>query len=821
VFVVRVPAILPRVVVAAVLMTAAGLPAGALAAPVSSTGAVEVSAAVRHDVSPPLRNLRPSAPSAASLREQPLRLIGGSGANGPDGALQISAGPAAATTPGLSFAGIGQGDYGFTDAYAPPDTNGAVGATQYVQWVNVNFAVFDKSTHALVFGPVAGNTIWSGFGGGCQANNNGDPIVQYDKAANRWIMTQFSISTSPYLQCVAVSTTSDATGSYYRYAFGFGTQFPDYPKLGVWPDGYYMSFNIFNGGTTWAGAKACALDRNAMLAGAAATIQCFQQSTAVASLLPSDLDGTNPPPAGSPDFFLNYGSNSLNLWKFHVDFANSANSTFTGPTVIPVASFSAACNGGGTCIPQPGTTQKLDSLADRLMYRLAYRNFGDHEALVVNQSVTAGSSTGIRWYEIRSPNVTPTVFQQGTYAPDAAFRWMGSIAMDHVGDIAVGYSVSSSSINPSIRYTGRVPTEPLGSLESETPVIAGSGSQLPTLSRWGDYSAMTVDPVDDCTFWYTNEYLKTSGDFNWSTSFKFPGCSTSATQAPAITSANATTFTIGTLGSFTVTATGLPTPAISESGALPVGVTFTDNGNGTGTLQGTPGVGTAGTYSLTFTAHNGVGSDAVQTFTLTVNPAAAPDFSLSASPASQTVTQGSGTSYKVTVNPSGGFAGLVNLSLTGLPSGATGTFVPTSVTGSGTSTLTVTTSATSTPAGTYTLTITGTSGSLSHATNVTLVVTAPDFSLSASPASQTVTQGSGTSYKVTVNPSGGFAGLVNLSLSGLPRATAGSFSLNPTATSSTLTVTTSQSAKKRTYQLTVTGVSGTLTHTVGVTLTIR
>jgi len=297
----------------------------------------------------------------------------------------------------------------------------------------------------------------------------------------------------------------------------------------VWPDAYYISFNVFSG-NTFVGSKACAYDRAQMLIGAAATQQCFQLSSSFGGLLPSDLDGITLPPAGAPNRFVNFGVNSLNLWNFHVDWVTPASSTFTGPTNIPVAAFSPAC-GGLTCIPQPGTRQKLDSLADRLMYRLAYRNLTDHEALVVNHSVVAGTGrkppTGIRWYELRVSGASLTVFQQGTFAPDTNHRWMGSIAMDKVGDIAVGYSVSSSQVFPSIRYTGRVPSDLAGTMQTEKTIIAGAGSQTQRLSRWGDYSAMSVDPVDDCTFWYTNQYEKTTGSFNWSTriaSFKFSTC---------------------------------------------------------------------------------------------------------------------------------------------------------------------------------------------------------------------------------------------------------------------------------------------------------
>ncbi len=490
-------------------------------------GAVEVSAAVRHDTSPALRGMPATDQPTEGAAERPLRLIPGiEAADADDPIVQSAPGPRAAIANFSTFPGVGNGDYGFAPDAAPPDTEGVVGATQYVQWVNEKFAVFDKTTHGLVLGPVNGNSIWSGFGGGCETNNDGDPIVQYDKANNRWIFTQFSVSTQPYLQCVAVSTTSDATGSYNRYAFQY-SQFPDYPKLGVWPDAYYITFNMFT--STFQGARVCAYDAAAMRAGAAATQQCFQTSSSFGGLLPSDLDGSTAPPLGSPNYVMNFGSNSLRLWKFHVDWIAPANTTFTGPTTIPVAAFKAACRGGGACIPQADTSEKLDSLADRLMYRLAYRNFGDHESLVVNHSVsvTKKGQTGVRWYEIRSPGGTPAVYQQGTFAPDSSSRWMGSIAMDKLGNIALGYSVSSSAIHPGIRYATRLATDVLGTLGVEASIIEGGGSQQRSLNRWGDYSAMTVDPVDDCTFWYTNEYEKVDGTFNWSTqiaSFKIVGC---------------------------------------------------------------------------------------------------------------------------------------------------------------------------------------------------------------------------------------------------------------------------------------------------------
>ena len=489
----------------------------------------EVTEAIHHDISPALRDLpdadfaKMGPPREHEVKRWPHTPTTSSF----DGALQTTSIAAFNATQGSSFDGIGLPVYAVNAA--PPDTNGAVGATQYVQWVNEAFGVFSK-TGTLLKGPVAGNTLWQGFGGGCETNNDGDPIVQWDKAASRWVLTQFSVSTTPYLQCVAVSTSSDATGTYARYAFQ-QPNFNDYPKLGVWPDAYYTTFNIFSG-NSFVGGRVCAFDRTRMLTGAAATQQCFQLSNSFGGLLPSDLDGTISPPAGSPDYVANFGSNVLNVWKFHVDWTTPANSTLAGPTTLPVASFTEAC-GGGTCVPQSGTRNQLDSLGDRLMYRLAYRHFADgHEALVVNHSVKTGGSRkaetdGVRWYELRISSGVPSVFQQGTFAPNSTSRWMGSAAMDKVGDIAIGYSISSGTVFPSIGFTGRVPTDTLGTLEAENQWFTGSGSQTGTLHRWGDYSSVSVDPSDDCTFWYTTEYLKSSGSFNWSTrigSFKFASC---------------------------------------------------------------------------------------------------------------------------------------------------------------------------------------------------------------------------------------------------------------------------------------------------------
>jgi len=483
---------------------------------------------VKHDVSPPLRDIAiPAVPSTGRGRIIPLhRGLPGAPmiSTEPDAVAQeVDFAPLVSTTNLLNFDGQN------ADSVAPPDTNGSVGATQYVQWVNLEYNVYNKTTGAKILGPIQGNSFWSGFGGACQTRNSGDPIILYDKAAGRWLAAQ-KVFSPPYMDCIAVSTTSDATGTYNRYAFPLGsTNFPDYPKWGVWPDAYYESFNNFKNGITETSAEACAADRKKMLAGNKATLICKLPSNNAVNLLPSDLDGATPPPAGSPNYYLGIQDTShLQEFQFHVDFVTPSNSTFTGPTSIPVAAFSEICSNGTNraCVPQPSPGEKLDSLGDRLMYRLAYRNFTDHEALVVNHTVKGGPLAGIRWYEIRSP-ATPTVFQQGTLTNAGINFWLGSIAMDKVGDIALGFSASSSSIDPTIAYTGRVPTDPVNTMEPLKVVIKGTGVQESTSNRWGDYSSMSIDPSDDCTFFFTEEYIKTTGTFNWRTrinSFKFTTC---------------------------------------------------------------------------------------------------------------------------------------------------------------------------------------------------------------------------------------------------------------------------------------------------------
>ena len=507
---------------------------GAAAAAIQQlpAGQPESWTAQHSDTSPALRDipikLTQSRPEADN--ENPTIVRGFFGAV--DNVVQRIAGPLAMPTPIANFEGIPN-----LFGPLPPDTNGDVGRDQYVQIVNSGFQVWSKTGTSL-YGPANNNTLFTGFGGPCEARNDGDPIALYDAIADRWVLTWFT-SSAPYMECIAVSASGDATLSWYRYAFldhNSGTTLGDYPKMGVWPDAYYMSTNEFGGSS---GDGNYAYNRIKMLSGDPTAEVVYFHGTD-GGKLPSDVDSANNlPPAGSPNYFIEwYDGNPGQLaeFKFHVDFATPANSTYTGPFIISVANFDP----NAPSVPQPDTTTRLDNLSDRFMYRLAYRNFGDHESLVVNHTVNVGGVDGIRWYELRDPNnaAGASVYQQGTYAPtDGLFRWMGSIAMDRMGDMALGFSTSSSTAYPSINYTGRLVGDPLGTMpQGEATLQTGTGSEdYPAAHRWGDYSSMQVDPVDDCTFWYTTMYFQVTGERDWRTrigSFKFPGCTAQGTPTP-------------------------------------------------------------------------------------------------------------------------------------------------------------------------------------------------------------------------------------------------------------------------------------------------
>ena len=425
----------------------------------------------------------------------------------------------------------------------PPDTNGDVGPNHYMQWVNLSFAIYSK-TGTLLYGPAAGNTLWSGFGGVCQTRNDGDPIVLYDHLADRWMVSQFAVpgGASGYHQCIAISQTGDPTGAWYRYDFLWSnTNMNDYPHFGVWPDGYYMAVHEFANAATWAGQGVAVFERDKMLLGQAARMVKFNLYSTdpnMGGMLPTDLDGPAPA-AGTPNYFVEPDDNAggfpqdqIQIWAFHVDWTNTALSTFTRTTTLATAAFdSNMCNGARTCIPQQGTTAKLDAIADRAMYRAQYRNFGGYETIVMNHTVDATGTdrAGIRWYELRNTGGAGWgINQQSTFSPDATHRWMGSVAMNGSGDMAIGYSASSSTMYPAIRYTGRLASDALNSMtQGEGTLIAGTGAQTHTAARWGDYSMLAVDPTDDCTFWFTSEYVQTTGSAPWRTrigSFKLADC---------------------------------------------------------------------------------------------------------------------------------------------------------------------------------------------------------------------------------------------------------------------------------------------------------
>ncbi len=531
--------------------------------------------AVAFDVSPTLRDMAAhrTAPEISeeeeNVRDERGTTVTDQGFSG-DGAIQNSAPP---TVPAISstlanFEGLSNQDNFaiFGGRVNPPDPNGDVGPNNYVEMVNLVFGVYDKQGH-LLLGPVDTGTLWSGFAVPDCQDPSGDPIVLYDQFVDRWLLTQFTTSglddpTKPFWNCVAISTTGDPTGSYYRYAFETAhfQFFPDYPKYGVWTDSYVLTTREF-GPTIEYGIGVYALEKNKMVNGepGARAVSFFLDGNDPAilplvgdGLLPADADGKQKPKSdtaipivGTQDDGAGYGGtfDALNIWDLLIKWHSTPTASLTLKAQLATAAFDSIFPCAPTardCLPQPGitnTAQYLDILSyrQRPTWRLAYRNFKDYETLVTNQSVEARPGVaGVRWYEIRRINGSYSLYQQGTYAPDdGVHRWMGSVAQDKKGDMAVGFSVvNGTNVYPGIRYTGRLAGDPAGELNlGEGIIINGTGVQTTTNSRWGDYTSMNVDPVDDCTFWYVNEYYQVSGTSAdgrpWQTriaSFKLPGC---------------------------------------------------------------------------------------------------------------------------------------------------------------------------------------------------------------------------------------------------------------------------------------------------------
>jgi hypothetical protein len=454
----------------------------------------------------------------------------------------------------IDWLGVGTGFFGYHVPDAPTDGQINIGDTQIVQWVNVQFAVFDLNGNNLLFNGqhfANGNALFSSLPH-CGASNSGDIIVQWDKIAHRWIMYQPRFS-APYYDCFAVSQTNDFLGAWFMYEFptlNSATDFPDYPKVGVWPDGYYVSHNDFRNLGPYVGAMPCAYDRVKMLAGdASAQGVCFLDNSNNTlfddSMLPADLDSPNNlPPGGTPNTFVgsidNFASDS-NVYYYHFHFvpSNPSASTFdcvNGACKIAVNTYS---NAAGTA-PEPGGAV-IDTLSDRLMYRFAYRVLpglptannqvpsSTTQQWLVSHAVNNGGHSAVRWYEFRAPSgsVTPTVFQQGTYdLNDGVHRFMSSLAADKKNNIAMSYTVSSSSVFPTIGFTGRAISDPAGTMGAEQIVITGTGSQVDTSNRWGDYYQMALG-TDACTFVTTGEYYTSNSSFNWSTrnaTLKFSNC---------------------------------------------------------------------------------------------------------------------------------------------------------------------------------------------------------------------------------------------------------------------------------------------------------
>ncbi len=591
------------------------------------------------------------------------------GAAEPQAAVTAPSAPVSAPT--SSFIGLDSANFG---AGWPPDTNGDVGPAHYIQVVNTSIGIFNKSNGARL-AAFTFDSLWSNAhtGTACDNDNQGDPTVVYDPIGDRWIVADFgmaSFSTPPFYECIAVSRTGDpVNGGWYFYAVRADDSahpwFPDYPKMGIWPDGLYMTANMFQG-NTYREVRAWAFNRADLESGAPLrSVVVDTNTTSYFSMLPSNMrTAAGAPPSGSPNFFVSESQTAFafQVWKFHVDYSGSG-SSFTGPANVSQASYNTASGN----VPTPGNP--LDTLYDRLMNQAQYSNIGGTESVWVNHTVRCcgtGSPMGQQWAQIRVTGGTigTTPVQQQIYpgANDGLHRWMGSVAVDKLGDMALGYSAANSTTNPDIRYAGRLAGDPAGTLPlTETTMLPGvtRGTQLgncggSTCIRWGDYSAMVLDP-NGCDFWFTTEYYATTG-MNWQTrigSFRLnPNCA--AGGGGGITGQ---TITFDALVDKTYGDADFTVSASASSG-LPVSFSATDNCTVSGNVVHLTGAGSCTiTASQAGDATYAPAPDMSQTFTIlkgsqTISFAAVadrtlgdPDFTVSA-----TASSGLPVSYAATGN---------------------------------------------------------------------------------------------------------------------------------------------------------------------------
>ena len=430
------------------------------------------------------------------------------------------------TAIGSGFFGASNNDNGSILGFliAPPDTDGQVGTTHFMQMINLLTTIFDKSGD-IVLGPFGSNVFWLGMGGNCEPYNQGDPIVLYDDVADRWLVSQFAFpdTMSTYSQCVAVSQTGDPTGTWNRYEFSFNDYgLNDYPKHGIVSNSITMMANLFlprGRSFRWGGTFLGVMDKAAMYAGDDASLIGFNIGTAEFGFVAGDLDGSGNVPALFGTAMST--SNAFDIWQLDVDWATQVASV-SQIASVPITPFdSELCTASrGACIPQPDGGPLLESLSDRLMHRLQIRDFGAYRTMVTAHTVDVGGGrAGIRWYELRETDGSNwSLYQEGTFGPaDGEHRFMPSVAMNAAGDIGIGYLLSSTSTYVSTAAVGQTfAASGSGLLDAEELICAAGSGVQEGVSRSGDYSSTSVDPIDD-SFWHTNEVFTQTGNFQWNT----------------------------------------------------------------------------------------------------------------------------------------------------------------------------------------------------------------------------------------------------------------------------------------------------------------